>query len=209
MPEVKNGGYPDPQADDALAAGDVEQVIQMANNIPPSERESWLCEGLLRAAYDDKAAACHALLAAKASPAMTDHLGLVPLHWAARQGHEDIARCLLDRNASVEPRSPEGILPLHFACEANAGAVVQLLFSRQADPMAVTIDGRSPLHMAAETGASVSVALLLEHTTPNGAPPEASQGMSPLLDMITAREEVALVRAATKGHGAAAAATKS
>jgi hemoglobin len=55
-----------------------------------------------------------------------------PLHMAARRGHVDIARALLDCGASIEARDSKGATPLQRAINCRKDAVAQLLRERGA-----------------------------------------------------------------------------
>ena len=55
-----------------------------------------------------------------------------PLHWAARNGHEAVAKLLLDRGAAVEARDGNSQTPLLWAAANGHEAVAKLLLDRGA-----------------------------------------------------------------------------
>jgi ankyrin repeat protein len=58
------------------------------------------------------------------------------LHMAARRGHVEIARVLLDLGAAMETRDRKGDMPLQRAVNCRKDAVVQLLIERKASKAA-------------------------------------------------------------------------
>jgi truncated hemoglobin YjbI len=58
-----------------------------------------------------------------------------PLHMAARRGHLEIARALLDCGALIEARDRKGDTPLQRAVNCRRSAVAQLLVKRGAAPV--------------------------------------------------------------------------
>lgn len=70
-----------------------------------------------------------------------------PLHYAAREGHTEIVRTLLDAGASVDAANLRGVTPLHRAVQVG-GRCVALLLAAGADVNATDQVGRTPLHWA-------------------------------------------------------------
>jgi ankyrin repeat protein len=131
------------------------------------------------------------LLKSGADASKSDRSGQTPLHWAARGGHADAARLLLERRASVEARSRDGSTPLHLAAEVDSAAVVSLLLRHGADALAQSKSRRTPLHVAAERGSCSAVATLLDQ-----APKEALSALS----AVDHRGDVPLLHATSRGH---------
>jgi ankyrin repeat protein len=89
-----------------------------------------------------------------------DSLGNQPLLWAARNGHEGVARLLLQKGADVEARNHDGVTALHLAAANGHVSTAQLLLDHG---MPITVQdkrGRTPLHATANHG-HVNVASLL------------------------------------------------
>ena len=59
-----------------------------------------------------------------------------PLHYAAREGHYEVACVLLEDGAVVDSRNNVGLTPLHYACREGHCAVAELLLEKGADPAA-------------------------------------------------------------------------
>ena len=81
---------------------------------------------------------------------------------AARNGHLDICRLLLDKGAKVEAKNSDGWTPLHYAARNDHIEIVRLLCDRGADVEACSNDGRRPLHTAAMNGRISVVKELIE-----------------------------------------------
>lgn len=99
----------------------------------------------------------------------TDNLGWKPIHYAARTGHLDIVKLLLDFKAEVDakveartPDGPAGWTPLHLAAERGRVSVVKLLIERGANIEAKDVLNRTPLFLAAIEGQLEVVKLLVE-----------------------------------------------
>ncbi|MGD9906843.1 MAG: ankyrin repeat domain-containing protein [Vicinamibacterales bacterium] len=89
--------------------------------------------------------------------------GVTGLHWAARQGAEELARTLIVAGANVKATTRFGaITPLHLAAERGAAAVVSLLVEGGADVDARTSTGATPLMFAAASGDTAAVAALVD-----------------------------------------------
>ena len=81
-----------------------------------------------------------------------------PLHYAAFQGHEEVARVLVEYGGEVNAQDARGETPLHIACRNGHEAVVRLLLESAA-ARSVENDGgqtardlavrRNELHVAA------------------------------------------------------------
>ena len=98
----------------------------------------------------------------------SDPMGMTPLGWAARGGHEEVVQLLLERG-DISPEEPDydHRTPLLFAAENGHGGVVQLLLGRRD----VNPDGsswrRTPLTCAAMNGHEEIVRQLLAQRNVN------------------------------------------
>lgn len=74
--------------------------------------------------------------------------GSTALHEAAREGHEDAVRMLLDHGAAVNAQSKSGTTPLSLAAQRGHIDVVQLLVKRKADLNITARLNHTPLEQA-------------------------------------------------------------
>ncbi|SPO27469.1 uncharacterized protein UTRI_10586 [Ustilago trichophora] len=89
--------------------------------------------------------------------------GLVPLHFAVKEGNTDIVRWLItEAGAIVEMEDREGETPLHKAAMAGKLSVTSLLLSHGADANARDSDGWTALHNACSRGYLDLVRLLID-----------------------------------------------
>ncbi len=94
--------------------------------------------------------------------------GLLPLHSAVRQGHEETVRNLLDDGAELEATDPRGQRPLHWAARETLPGMVKLLLEEGAEVSPVTLKGGplnvadTPLHWSAFYGDMTSVETLVD-----------------------------------------------
>jgi ankyrin repeat protein len=113
---------------------------------------------LHRAAADGRLAAAVRLLARGADPA--ERYAFLPgegsagnaLHAAARSGHVDLVRTLLDAGMAVDSRTANGWTALHLAAWAGRREIVELLLGRGAAPTARTRAGQTAAALAARRG---------------------------------------------------------
>ncbi|CAM9383207.1 unnamed protein product [Pylaiella littoralis] len=111
------------------------------------------------------AAATRALLAAGADVSRRcSGSGMSALDLAARGGHVDIARTIIERGAAVDAAGVLGLAPLHIASKSNKGGVIDLLVEAGAQVGAKTkTSGDTPLHLAAVTSSLEAALVLLKH----------------------------------------------
>jgi ankyrin repeat protein len=122
-----------------------------------------------------------ALLAQGADVTFPAGDGMTALHWAARNGNQQMAEVLIRAGASVEATTRIGAhTPLHVAASAGRAAVVRALLSARANPNALTTTGATPLHFAAASGSAEAVILLIERGAEVNAR-EPVWGQTPLM----------------------------
>ena len=109
-----------------------------------------------------------------------------PLIVACRNGHESVARLLLDRGASINATNQFQATCLHIAAQNGHESVARLLLERGASINAIDKDNWTSLYFAARTGHESVVGLLLE------------RGAS--IDAVTKDNWTSLHIAAWKGH---------
>src|SRR3989338_6410126 len=95
----------------------------------------------------------------------TDQDGNTPLHAAARNGHEEIVKLLIDAGSLVDAPNRYKETPLHWACYSDhpgTASIINQLLAAGA-PVGVTAkNGWSPLPKAAYWGHARVVRQLLE-----------------------------------------------
>jgi len=91
--------------------------------------------------------------------------GITALEWAARMGHTEVLKALLDNNANVNVRRPtDSVARLYIAAQNGHTEVVKLLLDNNADVNASrTNDGTAPLYVAAFSGYTEVVKLLVDN----------------------------------------------
>jgi len=85
------------------------------------------------------------------------------LHYAAEQGHGDVAELLLGKGADVNAENNGGATPLHIAVYNAHKDVAELLIAKGADINAAAKDGTTPLQIAKDEGNKEIVELLRKH----------------------------------------------
>ena len=81
-----------------------------------------------------------------------DEYGCAPLLWAARNGHIDMLKLLLDKGADVETAGYNGMRALHHVCNSSKEKCVEILLEADANPNATDDANSTPLHWAAARG---------------------------------------------------------
>ena len=71
-----------------------------------------------------------------------------PLHYAAFEGHKEIAELLIAEDADVNAKESTGEIPLHLAAGEGHKEIVELLIAKGADLNAKNDDGETPLDWA-------------------------------------------------------------
>jgi len=90
---------------------------------------------------------------------------ITALHWAARNGHTDVVKVLLDSKVDVNVGRPaDGVTPLHIAAQERHTEVAKLLLDNKADINArVLTYGATPLYIASQSEHRDIVDLLLAY----------------------------------------------
>jgi len=95
--------------------------------------------------------------------ALGGHWEAPPLHYAAFEGHTEIAKLLIDKGADVSAHHPKyRYYPIHEAAMSGNTEIVRLLLDHGADLNVENHDHLTPLFMAAGEGHRDVVLLLLE-----------------------------------------------
>ncbi|CAL4926677.1 unnamed protein product [Urochloa decumbens] len=113
------------------------------------------------AALDGKLDTVRYLLDNGADPNKKDEPGEVPLHCAAKYGHDEVTKLLLSRGASVDVAYFHGT-PLHIAAVYGKANVMKILLEHRADPNKVSEALGTPLVAtlnATSDGLAESIAL--------------------------------------------------
>jgi len=161
-----------------------------ATSISESVQRSRVDQLLCRASrFGDPDIAQHLLGAGvDVSATADDVIGRTPLHHAAENGHEALARMLVGRGAGVSATDLIRRTPLHLAVVNGHEALARMLVDRGADLSAGI--GWTPLHLAAVNGHEAVARMLVDR----GA------GVSATNDI----EQTPLHHAAKNGHEALA-----
>uniref|UniRef100_A0A3P8V1Z1 Ankyrin 1 n=1 Tax=Cynoglossus semilaevis TaxID=244447 RepID=A0A3P8V1Z1_CYNSE len=101
-----------------------------------------------------------------------------PLHCAARMGHRELVKLLLEHKASPDSATTAGHTPLHIAAREGHVHTIRILLDAGAQQIKMTKKGFTPLHVASKYGKVDVAELLLER----GANPNAAgkNGLTPL-----------------------------
>ena len=86
---------------------------------------------------------------------------LTPLHLAARHGHAEVVKVLLENEANLTARDKNGLTPLHTASEYSQAPVVNLLLDAHADCNATNNEEDTALVLACRNGSHMVVRRLL------------------------------------------------
>ena len=77
-----------------------------------------------------------------------DNWGATPLHFAARNGHKDVAELLVVKGAAMNTKDDDGRTPLHMVADIGHNGIAELLIAKGADVNAKDKNGRTPLDWA-------------------------------------------------------------
>ena len=164
---LRISGYSTSNLEDALIAASStchEAVLELLIKHTPQHCEDfhWPPVLLCQAALSGLEHVVKALLKHGASlkSAVTLH-DLTPLHLAARHGHAEVVKVLLENEANVKARDKNGLTPLHTASEYSHAPVVNLLLDAHADCNAINNDEDTALVLACRNGSHMVVRRLL------------------------------------------------
>ena len=107
-----------------------------------------------------------------------DEYGRIPLYWAARAGHMDIVKLLIEKGSNVNAKADEGWTPLHTTAYNGKDEAAEYLIQKGAVIDIRNEDGETPLYWAAKRGHFHLVKLFVD----NGADVEAraKNGKTPI-----------------------------
>ena len=94
---------------------------------------------------------------------MGTEFGTTLLHYAADNGHINIATLLLDKKAHIEAQTENNWTSLHVAAYKGHAEVVSFLLDNKAHIEAQNEDGQTPLFLAINNGCVDIVKLLIRH----------------------------------------------
>lgn len=118
--------------------------------------------GIWTAAIDNDAAKVRTLIA-RGHLVDRDNSGYTALHYAARAGHLEVCRILLEAGIGVNERTHRGgATALHRAAMMGRDQIIKLLLAHKADALLQDSDGKTALHRAAEKGHLESCRILLQ-----------------------------------------------
>ena len=74
-----------------------------------------------------------------------DNWGATPLHFAARNGHKDVAELLVVKGAAMSIKDGDGRTPLHMVADIGHNGIAELLIAKGADVNAKDKKDYTPL----------------------------------------------------------------
>lgn len=121
-----------------------------------------------------------------------DDKGYTPLHWAAKNGHMDVARLLLAKKAEINAKTNIGWTPLHEAADGGQKDLVKFLLTNNANVNERTARGYTALHFAASKGYIDVAELLLDYGANVNA--RCNLGFTPLQTAMAHKDVVELLQ---------------
>jgi len=97
-----------------------------------------------------------------------NQFGATPLHFAAKQGHKNLAALLITEGADTNAEAYDKSTPLHSAVISGYKEVAELLIANGADVNAKGYEGTTPLDNAIEFKHSDTAELLRKHGAKTG-----------------------------------------
>ncbi len=138
----------------AIELGQNEAALQMVAQ-DPGQREILDLDGntpLVRVGFLGNLALTDALLEHGADIHARNDIGYTALHFAAQEGHADVARSLLAKGADVDALDVQGNTALSNAVYNEHLDLVRLLIAAGADPDLQNEHGVSPRELADSMG---------------------------------------------------------
>ncbi|KAL2070039.1 hypothetical protein VTL71DRAFT_14719 [Oculimacula yallundae] len=136
----------------AVAGGKIEHVrmlLDLGADVNKLPRTRYVIqESLLHVAVSSGDETMVELLLQAKAALRTHPMGTTELHIAARGGHIDIARRLLDIGAKLDSMADFGWTPLHYTALYGHVDVARLLLEGGAEPSPQDSDGKTPLELA-------------------------------------------------------------
>eukprot|EP00435_Cladocopium_sp_Y103_P056411 s1173_g19.t1 len=165
------------QNDDVFALAPAKiQLLLVEPLLPDAEQR----DKIVSAARDNDCTVLEQLLQSPQDPNTTDENGNAPLHAAAKNGHLNPVKLLLEAGAETDPQTEAGRLtPLHLASTCGHMDVVQFLVDAGADKEKASNGGFTPLLMAVHEGHLDIVRFLVEAGA--GKEEASDGGLTPLL----------------------------
>jgi len=134
-------------------------LIQEGADTSKSDKRGYDC--LVHACQYGNVLMAHNLIVKQGfSVSHRDAEGHTPLHWAAYQNHETVARLLLSLGADIRSVDNEGLTPMHWASLKGHFQMVQFLILNGGEVQAVDADGYTPLDLATQKNMKNTVSLL-------------------------------------------------
>lgn len=178
----------------ALTEDDASPV--RADNLSPASAPLLSCSvpEIVRHAEKGELKAVRCLLDEGVDPNSKDDFGLTALHGAAKKGHSEVVKMLLQQRAQVNVQAGalQDETPLHYACKYGRASVVQILLASRANPQAVTTQGRTPLQYAQEKKQTATATILVELDT-------AGKNIAAAVAEFLSKEDGSMFREATPG----------
>ena len=111
----------------------------------------------------------------------TDYIGITPLHLAAKKGHSEICKFIIERVEDKNPADIVGDTPLHFAAASGHLGLCKFILKNinsldEKNPRGRK--GLTPLHLAAENGYLDICKLMFEYVDKKN--PACDRGDTPL-----------------------------
>eukprot|EP00435_Cladocopium_sp_Y103_P064356 s175_g26.t1 len=137
--------------DEILASAPVKIMIVILEYF---QTDAELTQRMMSASIHNDMIELESLLRKPLNPNVRDENGTMPLHWAAKRGHVESLKLLIEAGTEkdVRDQGPERMTPLHWAAQEGHLNVVRHLVEVGADKDQRTVNGATPLFIAAQEG---------------------------------------------------------